>query len=158
MFRIVTKDWEVIELLTRCGLHRSKLKKNQLSIHIINAIITRTTLELKSCISTHQNRARLNKGVIDEVKRKLLEASPAENHFCTHAINNSGKKSIGGKGVSKYAYLFRKSWQSVINAPVKQEIYMHIYLVLNRQMIVLCDSLFVMRNFLNYLKPHLSAL
>ena len=45
--RAVTKDWEVIELLVRCGMYEHKLSSDQLSSHIINAITVRCALQLK---------------------------------------------------------------------------------------------------------------
>jgi len=119
VFRVVTKDWEVVEILVRCGLYRKKLDKEELSSHIIDAITTRAALQLTNWMSTHQDRARVNKGALGEVKRKFPDATPAENYCTTHTVNNAGKKAMGDEGVATFAHLFRKSWQAVINTPGK---------------------------------------
>lgn len=117
--RIVTKDWEVIELLVRCGLYKRKLDSSALTSHIIDTITKRAGLSLENWMSTHQDRARVNISAIDGIYAGFPQARPAKNFCCTHTISNAGKKAIGGEGSATYAELFRKNWQAVINHPGK---------------------------------------
>ena len=117
--RVVTKDWEILEILVRCGLYERKLSATELSSHIIEAITVRAGLHLNNWMSTHQDRAKVNVTALKIICAEFPEANPAKGFCCTHTISNSGKKAIGNNGSASFAELFRKSWQFVINTPGK---------------------------------------
>ena len=115
--RIVSKDWDVIELLVRCGLYAKKLDANELKSHLIDTITNRVGLELKHWLSTHQDRAKTNKAALKKVWDEETDAKPAENDCCSHTISNAGKQTLGDKGKGAFAESFRKMFQAIINQP-----------------------------------------
>ena len=70
-------------------------------------------------MSTHQDRARVNKVAIGNIFTTFPGAKPARNYCCTHTIRNTGKKAIGGEGSAIFYKIFRKACQAVINTPGK---------------------------------------
>ena len=90
-----------------------------MSSHIIDSITNRADLEIKNYMSTHQDRARVNKGAIVKIFTMFTKAKPARNYFCTHTIRNAGKKAIGGEGSAILSDMFQKYWHAVINTTGK---------------------------------------
>lgn len=117
--RVVTKDWNVIEILVRCGLYGKKLNSDELKSHVIDTITNQVGLKLKNWLSTHQDRAKTNTAAIRLVYEEEEDANPAKNDCCSHTISNAGKKTLGDDGKASYAERYRKMVQAIINHPGK---------------------------------------
>ena len=79
VIRFVTKDWNIIEILVRCGLYGKKLKSDELKSHVIDTTTNRVGLQLKNWMSTHQDRAKTNHAAHNKIYEDQADAKPAKN-------------------------------------------------------------------------------
>ena len=119
IIRVVTTDFEVLELLVKCNLFKHKLDGVQLANHIVSTIIERCGKELKDWVCAQQDRASTNKKALRLIEDKFANVKLAKNYCCSHTLSNAGKEMMGPTGSAKYAEHFRKLFQQIIQHPGK---------------------------------------
>ena len=119
IIRVVTMNFEILELLVKCNLFKQKLKGVELANHIVSTITERCAKDLKDWSCAQQDRASTNKNALKQIESEFANVKISKNYCCSHSLSNSGKEMMGPKGSAKYAEHFRKLFQSIIHYPGK---------------------------------------
>ena len=100
--RMVTKDWEIIEILVHLGLYENSLDSDDIVSHVKTSIEKRLGADPKYWRTTMMDRASANKSAMEKVKTEL-NASPLPVPCLSHGLSGNAKKFKyeGGKTTLK---------------------------------------------------------
>ena len=96
ILRIVTKNFQILELVVRLTLFKNKLNSDELAAYILQTIQRRLALEISEWMSIQLDRVSTNTSL---------------NYCASHGLNNVGKNSAES---CKLGELFRKLYQAII--------------------------------------------
>ena len=91
ILRIVTKKFQILELVVRLALFKNKLNSDELAEHVLQTIQVRLGLEISEWMSVQLDRASTNKAAIRKIKEVFDVADPSLNYCASHGMNNVGK-------------------------------------------------------------------
>ena len=111
MLRIVTRKFDIVEVVARLALYKNKLNSDNLAKHIISTICNRLALDLSTWLSVQLDRASTNKAAIQKIKDTHNKALFATNYCGSHGLNNVGKQFYD---VAKNAEEFRKLYSAIL--------------------------------------------
>ena len=114
--RVVTKKYEIMELLVKVACFQKKLNSNNIVNHIISTIQSDLLLHVENWRTSQQDRASTNTAALRKIKETILGANPTKNDCVSHKFSNAGKAMIQDDH-APYANLFRKIWQAIIQYP-----------------------------------------
>ena len=115
IIRIVTLDYQIIQLLVKVGLFQGTLNGDAVANHLLATLTGTLGLNLKDWLVTMQDRARTNGSALRKICDLTLHATPSKADCMSHTFNNTANEMISNKkkrGV--YCELFRKCFQSII--------------------------------------------
>ena len=96
------------------GLFKKSLDDNELVSHVIDSIGKQVCLMLEHMIATHMDRAPTNTNAVKQIRIEYPGVNPSDKYCCSHGMSNVGKRMTEFPGTAKYAELFRKRFQKVI--------------------------------------------
>ena len=89
IIRVVTRDYNIVELPVKCNLFKNKLNSKLLASHILKTI--RLKKDINDWVATQQDRASTNKGALKEIFLKFPNVKLSKNYCCSHTLSNGGK-------------------------------------------------------------------
>ena len=114
--RVVTYKFEIVELLVKVSCFKKKLNSNNIANHLIQTITGNLELDVRNWVSSQQDRASTNSSALRKIRETIAGANPTRNDCVSHTLSNAGKAILESDN-AKFANLFRKQWQSVIQYP-----------------------------------------
>ena len=114
IIRIVSRSYDIHEFVISLGLFKKSLKGSELASNVINSIGKQVCLMLENMIATHMDRAPTNTNAVKQIRVEYPGVRSSDNYCCSHGMSNVGKRMTEFPGTAKYAELFRKRFQKVI--------------------------------------------
>lgn len=114
IIRTVSRSYDIHEFVISLGLFKKSLNGSELASHVIDSIGKQVCLMLENMIGTHMDRAPTNTNAVKQIKIEYPGVNSSDNYCCSHGMSNVGKRMTEFPGTAKYAELFRKRFQKVI--------------------------------------------
>ena len=114
--RVVTRKYEIMELLVKVACFKQKLNSDNIVNHIISTIQSDLLLHVDNWRTSQQDRASTNTSALRKIKDTINGANPTRNDCVSHTFSNAGKAMTDGD-IATYANHWRKLWQSIIQYP-----------------------------------------